>query len=68
MSGEPTRPEDDRPLDPVMATFSDWLDHAVACMDACRREGVSCLQSMRLGKRHRAARRAASAARRNASD
>lgn len=25
------------PSDPVLATFSDWLDHAVACVDACRR-------------------------------
>ena len=53
------------PSDPVQATFSEWLDHAVACVDACRRDGVSCLHSMRLAKRHRAARKAASAARLN---
>ncbi|MFF7388385.1 hypothetical protein ACFZAE_07980 [Streptomyces scabiei] len=53
------------PSDPVLATFGEWLDHAVACVDACRRDGVSCLHSMRLAKRHRAARKAASAARLN---
>ncbi|WP_406198029.1 hypothetical protein OG920_25015 [Streptomyces europaeiscabiei] len=69
MSDEPKRPEGGAPpLDPVMATFSEWLDHAVACMDACRRDGVSCLHSMRLARKHRAARKAAGAARRNGSD
>ncbi|MDX2936857.1 hypothetical protein [Streptomyces ipomoeae] len=53
-----------RPEDAVMATFSAWLDHAVACKDACRRKGVVCLPSVRLGKEHREARRAASRARR----
>ncbi|MGW0841121.1 hypothetical protein ACWD26_13295 [Streptomyces sp. NPDC002787] len=65
MSGdeeETARPDGSPPLDAVMATFGDWLDHAVACKDACRREGVSCLHSMRLGKRHREARRAAARA------
>ncbi|MER6158806.1 hypothetical protein ABT147_25175 [Streptomyces sp. NPDC001868] len=68
MSDEPGRPDGTVPPDPVMATFSEWLDHAVACKDACRREGVSCLHSMRLARRHRAARKAAGAARRNPSD
>jgi hypothetical protein len=48
-----------------MATFSARLDHAVACKDACRRKGVTCLPSVRLGKGHREARRAASRARRS---
>ncbi|MDX3203998.1 hypothetical protein [Streptomyces scabiei] len=51
-----------------MATFSAWLDHAVACKDACRRDGVSCLDPVRLARRHRAARKAAGRARPNASD
>ncbi len=70
MTDETTRREGGSapPADPVLATFSDWLDHAVACVDACRRDGVSCLHSMRLAKRHRAARKAAGAARRNSSD
>ncbi|WEH16278.1 hypothetical protein [Streptomyces sp. VNUA24] len=67
MSDEPGRPGGTAPPDEVMATFSAWLDHAVACKDACRRDGVSCLHSMRLARRHRAARKAASTARRNPS-
>lgn len=67
MSDEPTRREGDPPLDPVMATFSDWLDHAVACMDACA--GRACRASGRCGwGRGAAAGMAARAARRNACD
>ncbi|MDX3067301.1 hypothetical protein PV518_34890 [Streptomyces sp. ND04-05B] len=68
MSDEPGRPGGTVPPNEVMATFSAWLDHAVACKDACRRDGVSCLESMRLARRHRAARKAAGRARPNASD
>ncbi|MFE7840108.1 hypothetical protein ACFU53_29840 [Streptomyces sp. NPDC057474] len=69
MSDEPKRPGGGAPSpDAIMATFSEWLDHSVACMDACRRDGVSCLHSMRLARRHRAARKAVGAARQNASN
>jgi hypothetical protein len=68
MSDAPGRPDGTVPPDQVMATFSEWLDHAVACKDACRRDGVSCLHSMRLARRHRAARKAAGRTRQNASD
>jgi hypothetical protein len=68
MSDAPGRPDGTAPPDQVMATFSEWLDHAVACKDACRRDGVSCLHSMRLARRHRAARKTAGRARPNASD
>lgn len=59
-SEEPARPDD-----PVMATFRDLLDHAVACTQACRVEGVACLHATRLGRRHREAKRAARTARRS---
>ncbi|WP_200305829.1 hypothetical protein [Streptomyces adelaidensis] len=63
MSEEPACPDDELAVNPVMATFSELLDHAVVCVDACRRKGVSCLQGMRLTKKHRAARKVAGAAR-----
>ncbi|MEV0641804.1 hypothetical protein AB0I77_44165 [Streptomyces sp. NPDC050619] len=53
MSEERTRPDD-----PVMATFHDWLVHVVACRGACRLAGISCHHSLRLGARHREAKRA----------
>jgi hypothetical protein len=51
-SGDPAR-------DPVMMTFQDWLDHAAACVDACRVPAKCCYHSERLGDRHLEARRAA---------
>jgi hypothetical protein len=63
MSEEPTRACPGNPTDPVMVTYKDLLDHAVACTGDCRREGVSCLRVARLIRRHREARRAARAAR-----
>ncbi|KMS69080.1 hypothetical protein ACM01_36370 [Streptomyces viridochromogenes] len=59
MSGVDDSEEPPQPDDPVMATFRDWLDHALTCVHACRLEGVACLHSMRLSRRHREARRAA---------
>ncbi|WP_155055721.1 hypothetical protein [Streptomyces blattellae] len=55
MNEEPTR----RPDDQVMATFHDWLDHVAACQGACRLAGISCHHSMRLGDKHREAKKAA---------
>jgi hypothetical protein len=60
MSEEPKRLDD-----PVMATFRDWLGHVVACRGACRLRGLSCHHSMRLGDRHREAKRSARMARRS---
>jgi len=61
MSEEPAQPGD-----PVMATFHDWLSHVAVCLGACRLEAISCHHSMRLGDRHREARRAARSARQSA--
>lgn len=52
------REQPPQPDDPVTATFRAWLDHALTCAHGCRVEGVSCLHSMRLGRRHREAKRA----------